>query len=120
MKILARNTRGINIERITPITPIVHIESPLSTPPVSAPYPDSRYWLAIYYGNVYVKNGKANWIIMEDAFAGDNRYYLAVKSINGFVTIDCTKWGSHEKRPSNKKRQLLHREYIKYEGFCVG
>jgi len=75
--------------------------------------------LAIYDGNVYVTNGKANWIVEEDAFVRDNRFYLAIKSLNGFLTIDCTKWGNHERRPSNKRRQLIYREYKKNEQFCV-
>ncbi len=75
--------------------------------------------LAIYYGNVYVMNEKAKWIIKEDIFVGDNRFYLAVKSINGFITIDFTKWGDHEKRPSNKRRQMIYREYMKNEEFCT-
>jgi len=75
--------------------------------------------LAIYIGEVYVSNGKANWIIEEDAFVRDNRFYLAIRSINGFLTIDCTKCGGHYKRPSNKRRQLLYREFKKHEQVCV-
>ena len=75
--------------------------------------------LAIYYGNVYVVNEKANWTIVEDVFIRDNRFYLAIKSINEFITIDCTKWGNHEKRPSNKRRQMIYREYKKYELYCT-
>lgn len=75
--------------------------------------------LAIYIGEVYVTNGKANWIIEEDAFVRDNRFYLAIRSINGFLNIDCTKCGGHHKRPSNKRRQLLYREFKKHEQFCV-
>lgn len=75
--------------------------------------------LAIYNGNVYVTNKKANWIIQEDVFVKDNRFYLAIKSINDFITIDCTKWGDHEKRPGNKRREMIYREYKKNEGFCL-
>lgn len=75
--------------------------------------------LAIYYGNVYVVNKKANWVIEDDPFARDNRFYLAIKSLNNFITIDCTKWANHETRPSNKRRQMIYREYKKNEGFCT-
>ena len=75
--------------------------------------------LAIYDGNVYVTNGKAKWTVEEDDFVKDNRFYLAIKSLNGFLTVDCTKWSNHERRPSNKRRQMIYREYKKNEQFCV-
>lgn len=75
--------------------------------------------LAIYEGQVYVRNGKAKWIIQEDAFVRDQRYYLAIKSLNEFLTIDCTKRGNHARRPSNKRRQMMYREYKKNESFCT-
>ena len=74
--------------------------------------------LAIYEGQVYVKNGKAKWIIEEDAFVRDHRYFLAIKSMNNFLTIDCTKRANHNRKSGNKRRQMLYREYKKNEAFC--
>ncbi|MEM6395826.1 MAG: hypothetical protein AAF741_05730 [Bacteroidota bacterium] len=70
--------------------------------------------LAIYYGQVYVANGKANWVVLDDLWIKDNRYYLAIRSFNGFYTIECAKWSNHENRPNNKRKQLIYREYMKY------
>jgi hypothetical protein len=75
--------------------------------------------LAFYFCHVFVTNGKANWVVNEDEFVDDSRYYLAIRSINGFITIGCTSHKNHDQKSANKKRQWHYREYKKYAPFCV-
>jgi len=70
--------------------------------------------LAVYIGQVYVHNTDFKWIVEEDPF-GKNKYYLAVISENGFMTIECTRITDHYKMTGNKTRKALYREFKKNE-----
>jgi len=70
--------------------------------------------LAVYIGQVYVHNTDFKWIVDEDLF-GKNKFYLAVKSENEFMTIECTRITGHYKMTGNKTRKALYREFKKNE-----
>lgn len=74
--------------------------------------------LAIYYGQVYVQNTSTNWTVEKDTFVPD-RYYLAVKFDNNFMTIECSCKTNHYKMEDNKRRQALYREFKKHEKYTV-
>ncbi len=72
--------------------------------------------LSVYYCNVYCLNTKSNWTIEKDVFV-PNRYFLAVKFDNNFMTIECSRMTFHYKMKDNKKQQSLYREFKKHENF---
>ncbi len=74
--------------------------------------------LAIYYGQVYVSNTHTNWTVEKDSFVPD-RYFLAVKFENNFMTIECARRTNHFKMQDNKKQESLYREYKKHEKFTL-
>ncbi len=74
--------------------------------------------LAVYYGQVYVKNTDTNWTVEKDPFVPD-RYYIAVKFDNNFMTIECTRKTYHYRMQDNIRRQALYREFKKHEKYTV-
>lgn len=72
--------------------------------------------LAIYYGQVYVQNTDTKWTVEKDPFVPE-RYFLAVKFDNNFMTIECARKTNHYKMIDNKRRQALYREFKKHEKY---
>lgn len=74
--------------------------------------------LAVYYGQVYVENTDAHWTVEKDPFVPD-RYYIAVKFGNNFMTIECTRKKDYYRMQDNKRHQALYREFKKHEKYTV-
>lgn len=69
--------------------------------------------MAVFFGAVAVAHG-ATWTVYESAFA-PGHFGLAVKRGPVSVVLDehCSGW---DKRPNNKRHELLRREYHKWFG----
>lgn len=69
--------------------------------------------MSVYFGEVVVKNNEdAKWIVEEYAFT-KNKYELMVNQ--GYCSMSImNKCHNHDQAPSNKRRNLLFREYNKY------
>ncbi len=73
--------------------------------------------LAIYYGEVFVKNTSFSWVTQPFGFV-ENKYELAIQSENKGLTITCSSFSNHFKTPDNIRKQYLYREYMKYSKFA--
>ncbi len=73
--------------------------------------------LAIYYGEVFVKNTTFIWVAQPFGYV-DNKYYLGIQSANKGMTIECISFSNHHKTMDNKRKQYLYREYMKYSKYA--
>jgi len=72
--------------------------------------------LAIYYGEVFIKNTTCIWVAQPFGYI-ENKYYLGIQSENKGMTIECISFSNHYKTPDNKRKQYLYREYMKYSKY---
>ncbi len=68
--------------------------------------------MAMYFGEVMIKNIEgAHWIIEEYAFT-PSKYELGVNKGLGAVMLN--RWTDHFETPNNKRKQSIYREYKKF------
>jgi hypothetical protein len=67
--------------------------------------------MAMYFGEIAVRNANAHWIV-EEYFLAKGRYQFGINK--GLLTMMLKRFTDHYREPNNKRRQSLYRLYLKY------
>jgi hypothetical protein len=70
--------------------------------------------VAMYFGEVAVKNNKAKWVV-EKYFLGNDKYTLGIRR-NEYFAQTLMNYGGLPLRNNNKRKESIFREYKKYYG----